>query len=134
MPSPSSPIALVCCEIASLITEYPLRSITSSPCFSLPHTGNLLRAEIQAETELGLIAREQIEKGELLPDELMVKREGERRGKKGGRSGRGASSEVVRGMWGLPKSSMLRVTAPSRLSVPCLPPPSDRPGQETRVS
>lgn len=35
-------------------------------------SGNLLRAEIQAETELGLIAREQMEKGELLPDELMI--------------------------------------------------------------
>jgi adenylate kinase family enzyme len=31
-----------------------------------------LRAEIQAETELGLIAKEQMEKGELLPDELMI--------------------------------------------------------------
>ncbi|KAM3567743.1 hypothetical protein VYU27_010118, partial [Nannochloropsis oceanica] len=35
-------------------------------------TGNLLRAEIQAETELGLIAKEQMEKGELLPDELII--------------------------------------------------------------
>ncbi len=43
---------------------YPL------PC---PHpSGNLLRSEIQSETELGLIAKEQMEKGELLPDELMI--------------------------------------------------------------
>lgn len=32
----------------------------------------MLRSEIQSQTELGLIAREQMEKGELLPDELMI--------------------------------------------------------------
>lgn len=45
-------------------------------------SGNLLRAEIQAETELGLIAREQMEKGELLPDELMIALVGERMNEK----------------------------------------------------
>jgi adenylate kinase family enzyme len=38
----------------------------------MPSTGNLLRAEIQTGSELGKIACEQMEKGELLPDELML--------------------------------------------------------------
>jgi len=42
--------------------------------FELVHfsTGDILRAEIAAQTELGLIAKSKIEKGELVSDELVV--------------------------------------------------------------
>ncbi len=42
--------------------------------FGLEHisTGDVLRDEIKNETELGKIAKEYIEKGQLVPDELMV--------------------------------------------------------------
>ena len=35
-------------------------------------TGDVLRAEMKAESELGKIAKDYIEKGQLVPDELIV--------------------------------------------------------------
>lgn len=46
-----------------IIKEYGLDHIS---------TGDVLRAEIKGETELGKIAKEYIEKGQLVPDELIV--------------------------------------------------------------
>lgn len=42
--------------------------------FGINHisTGDVLRAEIKADTELGRIAREYIDQGQLIPDELMI--------------------------------------------------------------
>lgn len=46
-----------------IIAEYGLEHIS---------TGDVLRAEMKAETELGKIAKGYIEKGQLVPDELIV--------------------------------------------------------------
>jgi adenylate kinase len=35
-------------------------------------TGNLLRAEVKAESDLGAIAEEQMKKGNLLPSKLLI--------------------------------------------------------------
>ena len=42
--------------------------------YGLDHisTGDVLRAEMKGETELGKIAKDYIEKGQLVPDELIV--------------------------------------------------------------
>lgn len=43
--------------------------------FNLVHlsTGDMLRSEMHQESELGLFAREKMEKGELVPDETVIK-------------------------------------------------------------
>ena len=46
-----------------IIKEYGLNHIS---------TGDVLRAEMKEETELGQIAKDYIEKGQLVPDELIV--------------------------------------------------------------
>ena len=46
-----------------IIKEYGLDHIS---------TGDVLRGEMKAETELGKIAKDYIEKGQLVPDELIV--------------------------------------------------------------
>ena len=46
-----------------IIKEYGLDHIS---------TGDVLRGEMKAETELGKIAKDYIEKGQLVPDELFV--------------------------------------------------------------
>jgi len=46
-----------------IIKEYGLDHIS---------TGDVLRAEMKGETELGKIAKDYIEKGQLVPDELIV--------------------------------------------------------------
>ena len=46
-----------------IIKEYGLDHIS---------TGDVLRSEMKAETELGKIAKDYIEKGQLVPDELIV--------------------------------------------------------------
>jgi len=42
---------------------------------SLPHiaSGNLLREAVEKKTELGLLAQSYMERGELVPDELIIK-------------------------------------------------------------
>lgn len=46
-----------------IIKEYALDHIS---------TGDVLRGEIKGETELGKIAKDYIEKGQLVPDELII--------------------------------------------------------------
>ena len=50
-------------QSANLIEEFGLRHIS---------TGDLLRAEREAETELGMTANEYISQGQLVPDEVVI--------------------------------------------------------------
>jgi adenylate kinase len=60
-----------------------------SACLGLPHisTGDILRAAIQAGTELGQLARSYVERGELVPDDVMLRLIHKRLGEPDARSG-----------------------------------------------
>ena len=59
-----------------IIKEYALDHISTGIIkeYALDHisTGDVLRSEMKNETELGKIAKDYIEKGQLVPDELIV--------------------------------------------------------------
>lgn len=57
--------------------------------FGMPHisSGDLLRAAAKAGTELGLKAREYMDRGELIPDDVMIHLIGERLGQDDTRNG-----------------------------------------------
>ncbi len=51
------------------------QAVRVSSCYGIPHiaTGDMLREAIAAGTELGQLARSYVERGELVPDEVMLR-------------------------------------------------------------
>ena len=46
-----------------------------SKCFNITHlsTGDILRSEVNSSTDLGIIAKTYMDKGDLIPDDLMIR-------------------------------------------------------------